>query len=79
MPLPFLAQLAIGVGLQILGALLLPQPKQPKPPEVEDLDSPTMDAGRPIPKVFGSMTVKGLAILDYMDTEIDVRSVPLEK
>lgn len=70
MALPFLVQLAIGVGLQVLGYLLMPKPKQEKPPSVDDLQEPTAEAGRPIPKVFGSVTLKGLNILWFGDKEM---------
>lgn len=70
MALPFLAQLAIGVALQILGYLLLPKPKPEKPPTVDDLKDPTAEAGRPIPKVFGSMTIQSPNILWYGDKQI---------
>ena len=64
--LPILGQLAIGVGLMVLAYLIMPKPKQQKP-EIKDLENPTSDAGRPIPKVFGTKTVKGVNLLWYGD------------
>lgn len=69
MAIPFLVQLAIGVGLMILGYMLMPKPKQPKPPSTEDLDDPTAEAGRPIPVIFGSMKVKSPNVMWYGDKE----------
>ena len=57
----------------MLGAvayLIMPQPKREKPPEVQDMDNPTADAGRPIPVVFGTVTVKGLNVVWYGDKNI---------
>lgn len=79
MAMPFIGQLLLGIALNVLGYLLMPKPKPPKPPEVEDLDDPTAEAGRPIPVVFGSIKVKGLNILWYGDKAIDTRKVKIGK
>lgn len=62
--LPLLGQLAIGVTLMVIAYLIMPKPKTPKP-EVRDLENPTADAGRPIPKIYGTKTVKGVNVLWY--------------
>ena len=61
----FLIQLAIGIGLQVLGYLLMGRPKANKPDTVQDLENPTAEAGRPIPVVFGEMEVTGVNIVWY--------------
>jgi hypothetical protein len=57
------------IGLAIasvaLNFLLRPKVKAPKPGELTDLDNPTTEAGRPVPVVFGTVTVKGLNVLWY--------------
>ena len=55
--------LLLGIGLAILGYILTPKPKMPKPDAVKDMDDPTAEAGRPIPVSFGTVTIKGLNIL----------------
>ncbi|ARB05719.1 tail assembly structural protein [Synechococcus virus S-ESS1] len=75
MPIPFLLQLAIGIGLAYVGYLLMPKPKPPKPPSVEDLESPTAEAGRPIPAIFGSMTIASPNNMGYWDKEVVTRKV----
>lgn len=55
--------LLIGIALQVVGYLLMPKPKSPKPPAAQDLEDPTAEAGRPIPVVFGTITVKGINVL----------------
>lgn len=59
----FFLNLLLGVALQIVGFLLAPKPKQEKPPEAEDMDDPTAEAGRPVPVVFGTIQVKGMNLL----------------
>lgn len=55
--------LLVGIALNIVAYLLMPKPKTPKPAAAKDFDSPTAEAGRPIPVVFGEVTVKGLNVL----------------
>lgn len=55
----------IGLALMIIGYLIMPKPKQPKPPEMSELEGPTADAAAPIIKVFGDMTVKSMNTLWY--------------
>jgi hypothetical protein len=59
--------LLIGLALNIIGYLLMPRPKTAKPEAAQDMDNPTADAGRPLPVVFGTLTVKGLNVLDFRD------------
>ena len=59
--------LLIGLVLNIVAYALAPKPKAPKPEAASDLNSPTAAAGRPLPVVFGSITVKGLNFLWYGD------------
>ena len=73
MAVPFIAQLLIGIALQFLGYLLMPKPKQPKPPSLDDFKDPTAQAGRPIPVVFGSIRVKSANVLWYGNKEIVAR------
>ena len=65
MPLPWLIQLIIGVGLQILGYLLMPKPKAQKPAAAKTMDNPVAEAGKPIPVLFGTDTIKELNFLWY--------------
>lgn len=62
---PFLIQLVVGVGLQIIGYLLMGRPKTTQDESVRDLENPTAEAGRPIPVVFGEVEISGLNILWY--------------
>jgi len=53
------------VALEIVAYLIMPKPKGPKPPSAQDLEMPTAEAGRPIPVVFGTITVKSPNVLWY--------------
>lgn len=59
--------LVIGVALQVLGYLLAPKPKGPKPNETQDLEDPVAEAGKPIPVVFGTVIVKGVNCVWFGD------------
>lgn len=67
MPLPLIAVLLITVGLNVAALLLRPKIKQPKPDAVRDLEAPTAEAGRPMYRVFGSVRIKGLNVLDHRE------------
>ncbi|WP_298702485.1 hypothetical protein [uncultured Brevundimonas sp.] len=59
--------LLIGLALNIVAYLIMPKPKTEKAEAAKDMDAPTAEAGRPVPVVFGTMTVKGLNVLWYGD------------
>lgn len=71
-PFSFVATIqaiAVAATLQVVVFLLTPRPKQPKPPEARDFEAPTAEAGRPIPVVFGTITVTGTNYLWYGEKE----------
>lgn len=55
---PWLVSLLIGLALNIISYLLMPKPKAPKPETVKDMENPTADAGRELPVIFGTITIK---------------------
>jgi len=59
--------LLIGLALNVVAYLIMPKPKREKAEAAKDMDSPTAEAGRPVPVVFGTLTVKGLNVLWYGD------------
>lgn len=56
---PFL----IGLAISIVSYLILPKPKLPKPEAAKDADDPVAEAGKPLPVLSGTVTMKGLNIL----------------
>lgn len=59
--------LLAAVAVSIAVSILL-RPKTPsRKSETQDLENPTAEAGRPIPVVFGTITVKGLNVLWFGD------------
>lgn len=68
--MPFWVVIALAVAAVAVSYLLRPKAKSPKPDAARDLDDPTAEAGRPIPVVFGTMTVKGLNLLWYGEKEL---------
>lgn len=77
--MPWFISLLIGIALNIIGYLLMPKPKQPKPPSVSDVDDPTADAGRPLPLLWGSLTTTGPNNMGFWDKEIATRKVKVGK
>lgn len=70
----FIAIGAALVGVALL-ALFMPKPKAPKPPEATDLENPVAEAGKPVPVVFGTVTVKGLNVLWFGDKHTYTKKV----
>lgn len=66
----FLIALAVSVALQVVAYLIMPKPKSPKPEAAKDLESPTAEAGRPIPVPFGTLTIKGVNVLWFGEKSI---------
>lgn len=62
--------IGLAVASVVLSLLLMPKPKTPKPDAAKDLDNPVAEAGKPIPVVFGTMTVKGLNVLWFGNKQI---------
>lgn len=69
----FFIQIAVAIALQVIGFLLMPKPPGPKPPSLDDFKDPTAEAGRPIPVVFGSVTVQGPNVIGFWDKAINSR------
>ena len=61
----FIVQILVSIALSFLAYLLAPKPKQAKPAAATEMENPTADAGRPIPVVFGTVTIKGPNFLWY--------------
>lgn len=67
--------LLLAIIFNVIAYLLAPKPKKAKPPEAKDLDNPSADAGRPIPVVFGTVTIKGLNVLWFGDKSRESKKV----
>lgn len=65
----FLIMFLVAVAVSYVAYLLAPKPKTPKQ-EAADLQEPTVSAGRPIPVVFGTMTVKSPNVLWYGEKRV---------
>lgn len=59
--------LLIGLAITIIVKALTPKPAKPPPPAVQDLTDPTCEAGREVPVLFGTLTIKGTNILWFGD------------
>lgn len=54
-----------------MSAALAPKPPRPKPAALDDFDVPVAEEGRPVPVVFGTVTLTGANVLWYGDLRSD--------
>jgi len=59
----------VSLAISLAVALLTPKPKV-NTPAAQQMEDPTADAGRPIPVVFGTVTVKSPNILGFWDKSV---------
>lgn len=67
MPLPWIAMLLIATAVNIISYIIAPKPKGPKPEAVQQAENPTAEAGKPIPKLWGSGRVSETNVLGFWD------------
>lgn len=79
MPLPVIAQLAIGIVGQVIGYMLRPRGPQPEPPSQDSLPEPQVEAGKPIGKSWGSVLIEDPNTLWFGDSRIREREVITDK
>jgi hypothetical protein len=70
-----LIMLAIQLLMSVISMALAPKPARQKPPSVTDWQNPTADAGRPIPVIFGTITITGINVLWFGEKQIKTVSV----
>jgi len=56
-------QLAVAVALLVVSYALAPKPPKQRPPEMREPETPTAEAGRPVPVTFGTVTIQGPNLL----------------
>lgn len=71
----FLIPLLISLAINIVAYLITPKPKQPKPEAAKQSEAPTAEAGKPIPVIFGTMTVKEVNVIWYGDQTMSTYQV----
>lgn len=69
-PISALIMFVVALAIQVVAYLLMPKPKQPRPDAARDLENPVAEAGKPIPVIFGTITVKGLNVLHSSDKQV---------
>ena len=57
--------LAVLLVVVVLAFALQPKTPEPKPSSLSDIDAPTAQEGKPIPKVFGTRVVQSPNIVWY--------------
>lgn len=63
----FIAWAIVAIASSVVSYLIAPKPPQAQAAETKDMEAPVAEAGKPIPVVFGTVTVKGLNVLWFGD------------
>jgi hypothetical protein len=63
-------QLLIAVAVAVVSYIITPKPKGPQSAATKDLENPVAEAGKPVPKIWGTMTVKGVNVLWFGDKSV---------
>lgn len=66
-----LGYIALLIVSQVISYALAPKPPSPVPASIADFDVPTAEEGRPIPVVFGTVTITGPNVIWYGDLGIE--------
>lgn len=62
--------LIVSLIINVVAYMIMPKPKQAKPPAAQDMEDPVAEAGKPMPVVFGTILVKGLNVLWFGNKSI---------
>lgn len=71
----FWIPLLIAIALLVVSYVLMPKPKTPKPDAATEMDSPTADAGKPIPVPFGTLTITSPNCLWFGDKSMNTYKI----
>lgn len=63
----FWVTLAIAFVVNVVAYMLMPKPNRSTSAQSQDLREPTAEAGKPIPVVFGEVTIMSPNVLYYGD------------
>lgn len=63
-------QLLVAIVFTIVAYIIMPKPKTPKPAAATDMEAPTAEGGRPVPVIFGTITIRGTNILWWGDKSL---------
>lgn len=74
----FVVQFLIAIAVSIVAYLITPKPKGPASPAAADLENPVAESGKPVPKYWGTGTIKGLNVLWFGDKNVREYEVKTE-
>lgn len=64
---PWLIALLVSVALNVVAYVIAPKPKSAKPDAAQQAESPTAEAGKPIPVLFGTARMSETNIIGWWD------------
>lgn len=72
---PWLVALIVSAALKVVAYIITPKPKAPKPDAVQQADSPTADADKPMPVLFGTGRISETNIIGWWDKSTAQREI----
>lgn len=68
MPLPaWIVAAIVSTALNVIAYIITPRPKTPKPDAVQQAETPTAEAGRPMAKLWGSARISETNVIGWWD------------
>lgn len=64
---PWLVALIVSVALNVVAYVITPKPKGPKPEAAQQAESPTAEAGKPMPVLFGTARLSETNVIGFWD------------
>lgn len=72
---PWLVALIVSVALNVAAYVITPKPKAPKPEAVQQADSPTAEADKPMPVLFGTGRISETNVIGWWDKSTAQREI----
>lgn len=70
-----LGQIIVAIVMAVLSYVFAPKPKTSRLDATQELEAPTASAGKPLPVVFGEVTIREPNCLGYWDISTQVERV----
>lgn len=72
---PWLVALIVSTALNVAAYVITPKPKAPKPEAIQQADSPTAEADKPMPVLFGTGRISETNVIGWWDKSTAQREI----